>query len=94
MDCVGDDFGLHISSLSLINRIKFRDTSRNMGGVVFLVPTDEDWPDTVFVSTPTRNYTAADLGQLFIDMVHHQLQMLLIVAECSRNIGCLSEHQE
>ncbi|KJE94674.1 hypothetical protein CAOG_05286 [Capsaspora owczarzaki ATCC 30864] len=51
-------------------RLLFRAMTREAGGPVSLLPSinPEFWPaDKVFVRTPTRSYTIADIPQLFID---------------------------
>eukprot|EP00696_Hemimastix_kukwesjijk_P019821 gnl/Hemi2/9209_TR3204_c0_g1_i1.p1 gnl/Hemi2/9209_TR3204_c0_g1~~gnl/Hemi2/9209_TR3204_c0_g1_i1.p1 ORF type:complete len:453 (-),score=115.34 gnl/Hemi2/9209_TR3204_c0_g1_i1:774-2132(-) len=64
----GDNFGMQVGNMSLIDLMKFRTIIRNAGGVTWMIPTVEHWNDSVFVTTPQRNYTASDFAQLFTDM--------------------------
>jgi hypothetical protein len=64
----GDNFGIEFAGFSLADQLKFRQIGRQAGGVVFMVPDSLFWEDQVFVYTQNKNYTAADIGDLFNDI--------------------------
>lgn len=64
----GEDLSLPINGEQF--RLLFRSMTRNSGGTIELLPNTnpEFWPtDKVFVKTPTREYTLADVQALFQD---------------------------
>eukprot|EP01111_Echinosteliopsis_oligospora_P011659 TRINITY_DN389_c0_g1_i2.p1 TRINITY_DN389_c0_g1~~TRINITY_DN389_c0_g1_i2.p1 ORF type:complete len:477 (+),score=122.76 TRINITY_DN389_c0_g1_i2:95-1525(+) len=64
----GDNFGLSFLGIDIVSKKKFRDVARGAGGVVELLPNpDVNKTSTVFVSTPTKNYTIDNFDELFAD---------------------------
>jgi len=62
----GDNFGLEVLGLNILNPAWIRDAVIQSGGVISLVPASSFWPSNqVFVYTPTKNYTASDFDSLF-----------------------------
>lgn len=65
----GDNFGLNFAEIEIVKKKALRAIARDAGGLVQLVPDNILWTsDTVFVSSPTRNYTAQDYVALFTDI--------------------------
>jgi len=64
----GDNFGLAFLGIDIVQKKKFRDVARQAGGVVELLPNpDVNKTSTVFVSTPSKNYTIDNFDELFAD---------------------------
>jgi len=64
----GDNFGIEFLGLSLADKLRFRYAVREAGGLIFMVPDPLFWEDQVFVYTESKNYTASDLQELFLDI--------------------------
>jgi len=62
----GTNDGYEFWGWSPIPLLKMRETMRTWGSVAAMLPT-HNWGNVILVSSNTRNYTAKDLKQLFLD---------------------------
>jgi len=64
----GDNFGIEVLGMNLLNVEAVATLAKQAGGLVELVPQSRFYKsDYVFVYTEKKNYTAADFTQLYID---------------------------
>jgi len=64
----GDDFGIQLAGLPLLPVKETAALARQASGVNWLVPDPQFWPaDQPFVTTPSKNYTVHQYGELFAD---------------------------
>ena len=61
--------------------IDHRILDRTLPALYWLLPHASVWEDTVFVVTPTRNYTANDYEQLFVDAGYPQGYEQYLISE-------------
>ncbi len=66
----GDNMGLEIPLVkwSLLSEDDIARNFRQSGSASYIAPDYDYYGDQVFITTPTRNYTAADFGQMFTDI--------------------------
>ena len=66
----GDDVGLEVPLVkwSLLNENDVMNNFRQAGSASYIAPDYDYYGAQIFVSTPKRNYSAADFGQMFIDL--------------------------
>ena len=61
-----------LTETALDENIDNRALDRTLPALYWLIPHTSVWDDTVFVVTPTRNYTANDYEQLFVNAGYPQ----------------------
>eukprot|EP00003_Mantamonas_plastica_P001032 TRINITY_DN1076_c0_g2_i3.p1 TRINITY_DN1076_c0_g2~~TRINITY_DN1076_c0_g2_i3.p1 ORF type:complete len:223 (-),score=62.58 TRINITY_DN1076_c0_g2_i3:218-886(-) len=64
----GDNNGIAIGKINIINPLKLRSVIRNCGGITWLAPNPDYWHDQVLVSIKEKNYTSYDLLEMFQDI--------------------------
>ncbi len=66
----GDNMGLEVPLVkwSLLNENDIMNNFREAGSASYIAPDYDYYGDQIFITTPTRNYTAADFGQMFSDI--------------------------
>jgi len=65
----------------------FRDAGRTMGGLTWMTPPlNEHWKDIPLVNMPDRNYTAADIGDLFPTLPGNNVDILINVWNDAKDI--------
>jgi len=66
----GDNFGLSLWNIDILDKTKLRNVARKAGGIVELVPnTDINTENKPFVSVSGKNYTILDFPQLFNETI-------------------------
>eukprot|EP01091_Cochliopodium_minus_P009662 TRINITY_DN2424_c0_g1_i1.p1 TRINITY_DN2424_c0_g1~~TRINITY_DN2424_c0_g1_i1.p1 ORF type:complete len:523 (+),score=164.49 TRINITY_DN2424_c0_g1_i1:162-1571(+) len=82
----GDNFGLEVLGMSLLNRDTIAQIARNSGGVNYLTPDPLFWQGDIFVTenSTSKKYNSTQFEQLYVDIktpdtaiIHNKTNMLI-----------------